>query len=324
MFAHEGKVLRFKARFANPKPEDVDRVFVVSFHLQDDCLAIHEPPQRNLGIVTGRFLEKGIHLNQETGQLFKAEDFLPGSIMTVYNNSFEIVDMDEYTRKTYADPNTKHRKFDLESVLQKLRESLRQQYPLVRDVFRKLDTSHSGVLTLEDIKKALEKFGFQLEEEDVLTIMSHFDSNGNGQISYNEFCDCILDEDWTDSMLKTKPALQHQRDDRYAANARSKIVERAETEEVRKAVRALGDAFLKTDKMQTRFLKECGHLTHHNYISCEKIQIALSILGLTFELEDIHRAVLFLEPDADLERVCHSQFVRDLRAAFHDMAQKPR
>merc|ERR1712050_347277 len=223
LFQHEGKVLRFKARFASPKPEDVDRIFVLSFHLQDDCLSIHEPPQRNLGIVTGRFLEKGIHLNQETGQLFKAEDFLPGNIITVYNNAFEILDMDEYTRKTYADPNTKHKKFDLESVLQKLRESLRQQYPLVRDVFRKFDTSHSGVMTVEDMKKALEKFGFQLEEKDVLTLMSHFDSTGSGQISYNEFCDCILDEDWTDTMLKTKPALRHDVHPDYGQAARTKI-----------------------------------------------------------------------------------------------------
>ena len=63
LFRHEGKVLRFKAKFASPKPEDTERIFVISFYLQDDTLAIHEPPQRNLGIVTGRFLEKGIHMN---------------------------------------------------------------------------------------------------------------------------------------------------------------------------------------------------------------------------------------------------------------------
>merc|ERR1719188_1025596 len=154
--------------------------------------------------------------------------------------------------------------------------------------------------------------------------VNHCDSTGSGQISYNEFCDCILDEDWTDTMLKTKPALRHDVHPDYGQAARTKIVERAETEEVRKAVRALGDAFLKTDKVQTRFLRECGHITHHNTISCEGIQQALAVLGMTFELEDIHRAVLFLEPDADLQRVNQAQFVRDMRAAFHDMAQRPR
>jgi hypothetical protein len=30
----------------------------MNYYLYDDCVMIHEPPQRNLGIVTGRFLEK--------------------------------------------------------------------------------------------------------------------------------------------------------------------------------------------------------------------------------------------------------------------------
>ncbi|CAK0799621.1 unnamed protein product, partial [Prorocentrum cordatum] len=61
------------AKFANPKVEDVDRVFVVSFYRMDDQLSIHEPPQRNMGIMTGKFLEKGVHMNQKTGQLFTPE-----------------------------------------------------------------------------------------------------------------------------------------------------------------------------------------------------------------------------------------------------------
>ena len=66
---------------------------------EDDTLAIHEPPQRNMGIVTGRFLEKGIHLNQITGHFFEPNDLLPGNVVKVYNHELLIVDMDEYSRK---------------------------------------------------------------------------------------------------------------------------------------------------------------------------------------------------------------------------------
>ena len=109
-----------------------------SFGAEDDTFAIHEPPQRNLGIVTGRFLEKGIHMNQITGKLFQPNDLLPGNVIKVYNNEFLIVDMDEYSRKVFENPDALLRKFDLEAVLQKLRDSMKQQYPLVRDVFRPL------------------------------------------------------------------------------------------------------------------------------------------------------------------------------------------
>merc|ERR550525_571157 len=90
LFQHAGKTLRFKARFADPNPEDEDRVFVISYHMQDDSLAIHEPPQRNMGIVTGKYLERGVHMNQMTGTLFTAEDLKPGSVIKIYNRDFEM------------------------------------------------------------------------------------------------------------------------------------------------------------------------------------------------------------------------------------------
>merc|ERR1712176_831636 len=166
LFHNDGKILRFTARFTDPKPEDVDRLFVVNFHLFDDTISIHEPPQRNLGIVTGKFLEKSVHLNQITGKIFEPGDFLPGNVIKVYNHEFELLDCDEYTRKMISNPDAVHVHFDLYAVLEKLRESMRQQFPLVRDIFRRFDSDHDGVLTMAEFKKGLEKFGFMLSDEE--------------------------------------------------------------------------------------------------------------------------------------------------------------
>ena len=57
--SQDEKVLCFTAQYANPKAEDTDRIFVVNYHLADDTLSIHEPPQRNLD--KGRLLGKGVH-----------------------------------------------------------------------------------------------------------------------------------------------------------------------------------------------------------------------------------------------------------------------
>merc|ERR1719428_1277893 len=106
LYNNDGKILRFTGKFVNPSPEDVDRRFVFNFHVFDDTLSIHEPPQRNLGIVTGKFLEKGVHLNQKTGKLFEPADLMPGQVVQVFNHEFEAMDMDEYTRKFLTqDPN---------------------------------------------------------------------------------------------------------------------------------------------------------------------------------------------------------------------------
>ena len=42
------------------------------------------------------------------------------------------------------------------------------------------------MITLGEMKEALQKFAFQLSDEEVAIIMRHFDTKKDGQISYNE------------------------------------------------------------------------------------------------------------------------------------------
>jgi len=321
LFNHEGKVLRFTARFANPKPEDVARLFVFNYHLFDDTLSVHEPPQRNLGIVTGRFLEKGIHMNQETGDLFKPEDLLPGKIVSIFNHSFEMLEMDEYSRKTFEDPDTVHKKFDLAVVMEKFRESMRQQFPNVRDTFRRVDSDHDGVITYAEFKQALAKYGFgQLSEDEIIIIMRHFDGRKDGQISYNEFCDAILDEDFTQEMLKTKPHLQQDIDPVYKERVKAKSADREETSQVRRAVREVGDAVYQRRNVIGRLYKELETMTHEAFVTNSQIKKALEAQGITFKLEDIDRVILYVYPQGDLKRIQYVEFFTTLLASHHDLS----
>ena len=44
-------VLRFVAKLDTTRPIDMDRRFIVFYHLSDDTIAVFEPPQRNSGIL---------------------------------------------------------------------------------------------------------------------------------------------------------------------------------------------------------------------------------------------------------------------------------
>jgi len=314
-------VLRFKAKFADPKPEDEDRVFVISYSLQDDQVQIHEPPQRNLGIVTGRFLEQGVHMNQLTGEAFKPDDLIPGNIVKLYNQEFQILDCDEYTTKLFNDPNAHFKDFNLETVVQKLRESMRQQFPLVRDIFRRFDTDHDGVITLGEFRTALEKFGFAgISEDNVSVLLNHFDARQDGQISYNEFCDVMLDEDFPTKMMHTKPPVQGCPDADYKDRAHFRTAERGETAAVRKAMRQMGDIISKREGMVMRIIKEFKHMTHKETVSVEEVQRGLKNTGHEMSLEDIQRAVLHTMPDADLEAIPYVQLFQALKVSFHDIS----
>ena len=45
----DSNVLRFVARMDTVRPIDLDRRFIVFFHLSDDTITVFEPPQRNSG-----------------------------------------------------------------------------------------------------------------------------------------------------------------------------------------------------------------------------------------------------------------------------------
>eukprot|EP00929_Paragymnodinium_shiwhaense_P075597 TRINITY_DN3866_c0_g2_i1.p1 TRINITY_DN3866_c0_g2~~TRINITY_DN3866_c0_g2_i1.p1 ORF type:complete len:750 (+),score=214.58 TRINITY_DN3866_c0_g2_i1:92-2341(+) len=319
LFYNEGKILRFTAQYASPKPEDAERLFVFNFHMFDDTLSIHEPPQRNIGIVTGRYLEKAVHLNQVTGKLFRPQDFYPGAIVKVYNREFEIVDMDEYTRK-YIEGNELRSKYDLQAVLEKLREGMRQQYPLARDIFRKFDADSDGVLTAPEFKQLLEKYGFQLTDEEIFIIMKHFDSRQDGQVSYNEFCDALLDEDYTQAMMAKKPPLEEQYDAAYAARAKQKTEQRLETEAVRAAARRLGDVIYKQQHTFTRLFKEFSRMSHTPTVTSRQIVEALKLIGHIFTLDDVNRTLLYVLPGVDLEAVEYVKFLKAMVTSFHDLA----
>merc|ERR1712203_687013 len=86
------------------KPEDVGRKFVITFYLNDDNLMIYEPQQRNSGIVSGKFLEKGKYKNMQAGgRYFQPQDFKGGEDTKINTISFKILGCDERTKEWYQE-----------------------------------------------------------------------------------------------------------------------------------------------------------------------------------------------------------------------------
>jgi len=319
------KILRFTAKFARPKPEDVLRRFVFNFYLWDDCMSIHEPPQRNLGIITGKFLEKGVHLNQKTGRLFEPRDCLPGNIVQCLNSEFEMLEMDEYTRKYLTDVNSAGAmNYDLPSVMEKLREAMRQQGPTVKEIFRRFDKDHNGVITVEEMKEACQKFALQMTDDEIICIMRHFDTRQDGQISYNEFCDALLEQDYPATAKYSKVnddrKLHQTSDADYTSRTHAKTLQRSEVEKIRRAAREITDAFSKKAGLTHKLMKEFSAMTHQKTVTVEMVHAALLRLGLAFDLDDIERTVLFLMPGVDPAAIPYFELLQALNCSYHDLA----
>lgn len=65
-------ILRFVATLKTENPVDAGRRFIVSFFLSDDTISVFEPPQRNSGVVGGKFLERG-RIKKPGQEIFKSD-----------------------------------------------------------------------------------------------------------------------------------------------------------------------------------------------------------------------------------------------------------
>eukprot|EP00398_MALV-I-01_sp_L67-1_P000499 gene498-179_t len=320
---NDGKILRFTAHFVNPKPEDAQRQFVFMYYLVDHTIAIHEPSIRNSGIVSGKFLEKGVHLNQKTGKLFTPEDFkVAGSHVAVFNHVFEVTGYDDYTGRYFAleKDHMKYPEESLRAIMEKLRDAMRQQDHNVKEVFRRFDEDSNGAITVDEFNRVLQKFGFKCSEEDITTLMRHFDLKGNGQISYNEFCDTVLERDYRESMMAPEDHFNTISSPEYAEKTIAQAADRKETERVRKAVRNVGDVFFKKDRMTNRVMKELSAVNYRPKVSQEEIQEALGRLGHNFPLEDIARCVLHVMPGTPLDQIDTFSFCKSMECSYNDFA----
>merc|ERR1712025_1365271 len=98
MMKFDGKVFCCKAKLVPYNGQDVrlndqNRVFVFRYFLSDDTMSIFEPPQRNSGFISGKFLERGKHMNADTGKFFAKEDFKLNGKIRICGKCFVVKEM---------------------------------------------------------------------------------------------------------------------------------------------------------------------------------------------------------------------------------------
>jgi len=99
LMENDGISLRFLAKFVNPSKIDRDRRFVITFYMANDSISVFERPERNSGFNGGKFLERDWLKNPETGAYYQPSDFFVGARIILNHFDFEIIDVDEYTKK---------------------------------------------------------------------------------------------------------------------------------------------------------------------------------------------------------------------------------
>lgn len=196
------KVLRFRAKLVSPPIQDIPRRFVIACYLVDDTVSIFEPPQRNSGIIGGKFLERGRfrHMEPPEGgppRFFKPGDFYVGAVIPLEfcpHQQLEILEADSFTLKYCEGACKQFCKSDISEVNKSLARALsRRSNVVLRDFFMDRDPQDNGYIKGSELQQALKDMNVfnDLHLQERITLSRRYDDHNNGTFAYHEMCDDI-------------------------------------------------------------------------------------------------------------------------------------
>ena len=165
---NQGKTLRFQGKFQDPStPADAERMFVFTYYLEDETVAVFEPPIRNSGVIGGKFLSRGRY---KLAVREKRSDELNASAAR-----------------------------DKHPLVILLKEKMSQymsggSYMLLNAFKHFGGIGGNNSISLTEFQHGCRMCGMPLSRKDAKTLFSMYDADGSGSISFQEFVDGIMAE----------------------------------------------------------------------------------------------------------------------------------
>eukprot|EP00794_Sanderia_malayensis_P011387 gene11387-12573_t len=196
----ESNVLRFVAKMDTTRPIDMDRRFIVSYFLSDDTILVFEPPQRNSGIIGGKFLERRRIKKPDDTSYYTAKDLYIGSRVAFSKHAFILIDADEYAIRYMESHPILMQHSDLNAILPKLsqlpastKDELKQFIATIGgqtsfDQFMGFFAQHSqDVLTEHEIIILARHFGEKMTQQDDIEVLVATVQEELRKVNYESF-----------------------------------------------------------------------------------------------------------------------------------------
>ncbi|KAK2957470.1 putative flagellar protofilament ribbon protein rib74 [Blattamonas nauphoetae] len=97
MLVRDKDQLHYLARWETNSPVEVERRFVITFFLSDDSVQVSEPPQRNLGVVQGKWMERAKLYKPDSNVYYTPQDFFLGAVLEIRGRNFVLLECDNQT-----------------------------------------------------------------------------------------------------------------------------------------------------------------------------------------------------------------------------------
>eukprot|EP00595_Chromulina_sp_UTEXLB2642_P000719 CAMPEP_0196761390 /NCGR_PEP_ID=MMETSP1095-20130614/609_1 /TAXON_ID=96789 ORGANISM="Chromulina nebulosa, Strain UTEXLB2642" /NCGR_SAMPLE_ID=MMETSP1095 /ASSEMBLY_ACC=CAM_ASM_000446 /LENGTH=826 /DNA_ID=CAMNT_0042110867 /DNA_START=24 /DNA_END=2505 /DNA_ORIENTATION=- len=185
---NQNRILRSKAIMLSTNITDINRVFMITFYLEDDTIFIFEEIQRNSGIMGGTFLKRGRYINNLPDDNASPRYFIPtdiylGNVISLNGIELKIVEMDNLSLKfceTYPD---EFPMFDPFLICERLVNHGVGRNQNIRKIFSDYDNEKggNGALSKSTILQILDLVGIRghINEQEVLTLLRRIEDYTN-------------------------------------------------------------------------------------------------------------------------------------------------
>ncbi|KAL9185270.1 hypothetical protein ACHAXT_003047 [Thalassiosira profunda] len=182
-----GVILRYNAQLVSDKADDADRRFVLQFYMEDDTIAIREPPVQNSGVMGGNFLRRQT-MKHEDGSYYGAKDMYAGNVVDIVGHQFLLLNADEYT---YRLMECDDRTFPY-SNFARLHELLASKQSEFKAYFVS-NYEGTGVLDQEGLEECLKALGIKLNAQELITVWRKLDKKGKGTVAFTKLLKLLSD-----------------------------------------------------------------------------------------------------------------------------------
>ena len=186
MMENDRKILRFMARLDTDAPEDQGRIFVIKYFMADDTVAAFEPPQKNSGIMGGKFIQRGRVKKPNSHEYYTQADFYTGARIEFNKFGFVLYQADEYSLAYMESDPESHPMSDIHYIAEQLAPFLKEKYAALNGAFAVADPPGTGVVSYEVLQDVLSANDMELNDQVLITLMRRYDLNKDGDIAWKD------------------------------------------------------------------------------------------------------------------------------------------
>ena len=175
-----GVIMRFNAQLVSGTEDDTTRRFVFQFFMEDDTIAIREPPVKNSGVMGGNFLCRQ-KMKHEHGSYYAGNDMYVGNIVDIVGHHFLLLNADDYT---YRLMECDERTFPFSNFV-RLKDIITSNHDEIKSYFM-TNYDGSGIIDQDELAKCFKLLGFEMNSQELTTVWRKLDKKGKGKVAFTK------------------------------------------------------------------------------------------------------------------------------------------